>query len=95
MRRDSVALWVIDVDHIDPKRESEGRLSMAVKNLHDNKACTLRFRLYDDDNVLYYEGRMNPAMLDDEALAFEPLDWASAHAGCTRLEVCRERWETL
>jgi hypothetical protein len=38
----------------------------------------LQFKIYDDDGVLYYEGRS-----DEEE--FEPLDWAEYVAGATSI----------
>jgi hypothetical protein len=46
--------------------------------------CFTQFRLYDDDDNLYYEGYYN-GLEGDEEEAFEPLDWAGAYAGCTTL----------
>jgi hypothetical protein len=37
------------------------------------------FRLLDDDDFVYYEGR-------SDELEFEPLDWAESYAGCTQIQ---------
>ncbi|MDH2436847.1 hypothetical protein QCD60_30495 [Pokkaliibacter sp. MBI-7] len=51
------------------------------------------FRLLDDDGIAYYEGRSDDNSSED---AFEPLDWAAAHAGCTEIQYRNGgRWETL
>ena len=53
-----------------------------------------RFRLYDDDNVLYFEGVFY-GDCDSEA-GFVPLDWAMNDSGCTSIQYLREnKWETL
>lgn len=97
MRRDSVAHWIITRDHI--KTGCGGNRSLAVKTKEDVAACTIPFRLYDDDNILYYSGKIAPGSLDAEGeLAFEPLDWAMAHAGATRMDYRNPKtgkWKTL
>jgi len=51
---------------------------------------TQRFRLLDDDGIVYYEGK---ATADTD---FEPLDWAAANAGCTEIQYLEQgRWEIL
>jgi hypothetical protein len=59
---------------------------------------TEEFRLYDDDNELYYEGLC--LNLDDQpdSSAFEPLDWAMGDAGCVRMDYRKKgdsSWRTL
>lgn len=52
-----------------------------------------KFRLYDDDGELYYEGLSSDA--ETEA-AFDPLDWAMGHSGCTRIDyLINGKWEIL
>lgn len=56
---------------------------------HSNR---VRFRLYDDDNVICYEGFL---VGDDE---FAPLDqFGEPNAGCTRIDIMSPagKWETL
>lgn len=53
--------------------------------------------LYDDDDILYYEGLMAPESNYEEDI-FEPLDWAAANAGATRMDwrnPTTGKWETL
>jgi hypothetical protein len=97
VNRDSVALWIITQDHIDTG--CANRKSMAVTDENQSR-CTIPIRLYDDDGVLYYSGVAAPEHLleGDEELAFEPLMWAAAHAGCTRLDYLDPvtcTWRTL
>ena len=54
-----------------------------------------KFKLFDDDGILYYEG---VATNQDSESAFEPLDWAMANDGCTEIQYYNEdtkEWETL
>lgn len=53
-----------------------------------------KFRLFDDDGHLYYEGYSETC--DDEA-AFAPLDWAGPDSGCTRIDYQQPdgTWEML
>lgn len=56
------------------------------------------FRLYDDDNHLYYEGACLDLDQQDADHAFLPLDWAEGEAGCTRMDYRRKgesQWQTL
>lgn len=53
---------------------------------------TQKFRLFDDDGELYYEG-VATARVD-----FAPLDWAENDAGCTEIQYKNPKtgaWETL
>ena len=54
-----------------------------------------KFRLYDDDGNLYYQG----VMYDDgsEVQAFAPLQWGAYDAGCTTMRVQNARggWDVL
>jgi hypothetical protein len=56
------------------------------------------FRLFDDDNVLYYEGRCGDITSACEEEAFGPQDWAMNEAGVTTTEyrkVGATKWEDL
>jgi hypothetical protein len=56
------------------------------------------FRLYDDDNVLYYEGRCGDITNVSAELAFAPQDWAMNDAGCTSTKyrkIGATEWEDL
>jgi hypothetical protein len=50
----------------------------------DGIVAIVPFRLYDDDDELYYEGEVT----DDRALE-ELMSWAMQDSGCTRLDVKR------
>ena len=55
---------------------------------------TIRFRMYDDDNILYYEGIMIGKYTE-----LEPLDdFGMPNAGCTRIDTYNTKtgnWETV
>lgn len=44
------------------------------------------FRLYDDDGELYFTGLCLDLDQQDGDSAFQPLDWATADSGCTRMD---------
>lgn len=49
----------------------------------DARFSWTRFRLYDDDGILYYEGEMN-----EHCDGFDPLDeFGMPNAGCTEVRV--------
>lgn len=49
--------------------------------LESDSVGSIRFRMLDDDNEIYYEGRCTPAT------EFEPLDdFGRANAGCTSIQ---------
>ena len=58
------------------------------------KTMPYKFKLYDDDGELCFEGYSNR---NDDDVAFEPLDWAEGE-GCTSIKywnVENKRYETL
>lgn len=92
--------WIITHDHVSKSINGEHKIGMLVV---DNKRVQngpqynyvierlkYSFRLYDDDDVLYYEGQA-----DDED--FGPLNWAMADVGCTRIDYRQPdgSWATL
>lgn len=81
--------WMIEVDRLDPSRFNQRA------TLEQKVAMPHRFELYDDDAVLYFEGRSS----DDSSLeAFQPLDWAMSDSGCTEIRYLNpktRKWETL
>ena len=55
----------------------------------------VKFKLFDDDGELYYEGMMTKKYLESED-PFGPLDWAMADSGCTYLEYYEDgEWKQL
>lgn len=62
------------------------------------KRFCFEFRLLDDDGEVYYEGRCGNLDKASGDSAFEPLDWAEGHAGCTEMQYRRvgeQEWKTL
>ncbi len=80
--------FIITVDHIN-----DGHYN-GYKQV-DNEAilarCTIPFRMFDDDDVLYYEG------LSSNSSSFLPLDlFGMPNDGCTRLDYFENgEWSTL
>ena len=85
----NIADWVIDADHLDTHQTGRVRGERAQ--------CVVPFRIYDDDDKLYYEGRMNEHSLDDcEKIAFDVLNYVTAWAGATRLDYMKNGgWQTF
>jgi hypothetical protein len=93
--------WIIDKDHIDdgdskgitgPRSAPEA----LVQELRTNPDTGHKFRLYDDDDELYYEGRFLGDPYSEEA--FAPLDdYGTPNAGATRIDYLADngKWVTL
>ena len=86
--------WTIDKQHIGDegavgKVGPCGAILNAAEILAHPKAK--RFRMYDDDGTLYYEGAL---VGDDE---FAPLDdFGEPNAGCTRIDIFENgKWAPL
>jgi hypothetical protein len=87
-------MWVITHDYL---HEKDKDLSNDAGVIGPCKAPTSmsmphRFRMYDDDNELYYEG-----VCSEES--FDPLDdFGTPNAGCTRIDYFNpstHTWEIL
>lgn len=87
--------FVIDRDYVSEAGEPHmnGKL---FQNPDDDKVLDLdrdlthRFRIYDSDRELYYEGR------SDDSSSFEPLEWAQWYAGATEIRYLEGgKWRTL
>lgn len=88
--------WIITKDYLREadERGAEGIASRDWKDARagDKTYAPHAFRLYDDDGVLYYEGRSTA--LD----SFRPLDeFGMGYAGCTEIAYWRpgDQWEQL
>ena len=87
--------WTIDKDYIDFMDAG----LLVTENMDEHVANELlkdgrglKFRLYDDDKKLYYEGRMVGDFEGEQQ--FDPLDWAMYNAGCTGMKTYDEgKWE--
>jgi len=67
--------WTITYDHLEK-----------TKGSHPPPEHTILFKLYDDDNVLYFTGKMSKQLYDSHMI-LDPLDWAMNHSGCTGMKV--------
>lgn len=91
--------WIITKDHLASEltkpRVGCGCYDRAILTAALMEQLPFHFRLYDDDDQLYYEGRSNDCT---SQAAFRPLDWAVADSGCTRIDYSSDggmAWETL
>lgn len=84
-------MWKITKDHIKDKDE-EGREGVTGEIWWDlggsfdlPKGPKHRFKMYDDDGILYYEGWLHD---DDEGLnQLAALNYGMGDAGCTTIKV--------
>ena len=75
--------WFITKDHMTEKdghsdvhKTNKGKYGLSFDEF---QTCTIPFRIYDSDNILYYEGKAS-------AVTKEILEWASYDAGATRID---------
>lgn len=93
--KNNVTQWTITDDFIDNDREAEGTVGPRNADLSAdeivNHPQAKRFRMYDDDGTLYYEGSL---VGEDE---FAPLDdFGEPNAGCTRIDILEGgKWRPL
>lgn len=83
-------IWQVTYDHLEGEVVNVVGPHDADKN--DLTLCTIPFRMYDDDGVLYYAGAMSP-----DCEGFEPLDdYGMPNAGCTMIRLLEDdKWVTL
>ena len=79
--------WIISIDHLSsdsPADCAAGRCGGDPKVWEmGNKENTHTFKMYDDDDILYYEGTIT-----GNFTGFEPLDdFGEGNAGCTRIDI--------
>lgn len=94
--------WIIDRDLLF-ESEGDGRDETGTVGPSgfegDPASFDIKFRMYDDDDELYYEGRMNQDAMDDGFAEGwgDPLDdFGTPNAGCTRLDYLEDgTWKTL
>jgi len=81
-----MANWKITKDKLAAQvggASSVGVASIGIENV-DEATLTEKFKMYDDDNVLYFEGISDDANSQD---AFAPLDdFGQPDSGCTRID---------
>jgi hypothetical protein len=76
-REIKTALFAITEDHLDNEQLPKTEIDKLKK-----EGYTEYFRLYDDDEILYYSGYLKGDIEDDDDL-FAPLDWGAYDSGCT------------
>jgi hypothetical protein len=80
-------------------RDAVGRKGWVLAYMQAHGAeFPFEFRLLDGDGIVNYEGLCGDITDSVEDLAFAPLDWACAHAGCTDMEYRKrgeEKWRQL
>ena len=84
-------MWKITHDHIT-KGEAVGVTSSIFEEGNITESWQ-KFRIFDDDKILYYEGVMSPEC------NFEPLDdFGMPNAGCVSIHIWNSKkdiWEIL
>ena len=106
MTKTKTVVWKIVEDFLADKDAKPGTNANAVgitgpRGADDTQLMLHRFRMYDDDGNLYYEGVTNALddELGDEESVFAPLDnFGMPNAGCTRIDYWnpeKHEWETV
>jgi hypothetical protein len=76
--------WVITKDHLGDGAEGTIGPSITTLTAEEIKAKGVHFKMYDDDNELYYEGY---CIFRDGEEGFYPLeDFGEPNAGCTGIK---------
>ena len=86
-------MFIINVDHItEPEDAIPSRKGLKSHNYKEGTELLHKWRVMDGDGEIYYEG------LSDDDSSFEPLDFATADAGCVSIEYYNPTtgfWEEL
>jgi len=89
--------WYITKDHIGT--DAVGKWNGRFIPKHNNfefckKVCKFKFRMLDDDGIVYYEGYSSSK---NSEMAFDPLDdFGTPYAGATEIQYRENgKWETL
>jgi hypothetical protein len=88
--------WIIDKDLLAMGKPGTFMNAVGVSGPHgykgDGSELFCKFLMYDDDGVLYYEGRA-------KEVGFEPLDnFGTPNSGCTSIKFLNpktDEWEVL
>lgn len=87
-------MWVIERD-LETREgdETDAVKTMGGLSLGDDGKGRVRFRLYDGDDILYYEGQLD----DDDRCEnqLDALEWGKGYAGCTTIKVKRMYREVI
>lgn len=92
--------WQIIKDLLTMESDKLPELVSGPRNCLDNVEMPDKFRMLDDDGVVYYEGICNCLSNNHpDVNGFEPLDdFGEPNAGCTSIEYWNEAtegWEML
>lgn len=75
--------WTITKDHLDGEDTGITGPGGTTFDWEANPTAGEEFKMYDDDNELYYTGRL----VGDDVAGFEPLDdYGMPNAGCTGIK---------
>ncbi len=82
-------MWKINYNCLEKKA-----MDVMSPDFDKRKSLVFKFRLLDDDGVVYYKGVSDDRDSED---AFTPLyDYGLPNAGCTEIQYLRNRkWEVL
>lgn len=90
--------WFITEDHIETEAEGTQGPHDAPDTFGGDWKFR-KFRMFDDDGILYYEGITASAEPDSEEACFGPLDdFGRPNAGATRIDLLNpesKKWETV
>lgn len=64
----------------------DNKVPLRSKNFSGQKSVT-KFKLFDDDGELYYEGEIEDFDKLEGDFVFAPLDWAQNFVGATSMKV--------
>ncbi len=78
--------WILTYNHLDDKPMSI-QTKMSKEKRQEMKKFSIPFKLFDDDGILYFSGKMTIGLYNAGEQIFNPLDYASAAWGCTELKV--------
>jgi hypothetical protein len=70
--------FVITQDHLDNEKLPQAEIDQLKKEGYNQY-----FKLYDDDDILYYSGYLHEKVEDE----FAPLDWGMYDSGCTSIKL--------
>ena len=70
--------FVVTQNNLDGLKAEDKSVANAKR-----RGYNIFFKLYDDDDILYYSGYLH----ENEEDEFAPLDWGMADSGCTRIDV--------
>ena len=97
-------MWKITKNHLvpdkegylNPKEDIFTNVNIESSNFRSNVLLPFEFKIYDDDNQIYYSGFANSC---DDQKAFSPLDsYAGPNDGCTYIKYKNpdtNQWVTL